>query len=139
VGSAWLLNACYGYVPSTQPPSSDAQVRVTLTDAGTAALVGAVGPSVELIDGRVISANADSIILGVTMTTSRRSIETDWRGERIAVPRSAVASVGVRRLARARTALAVAGGAALLIGGAIGFNIAGNPSGAGGRPGPNPQ
>lgn len=137
--AAWLLSACYGYVPVAQPPAAEAQVRVTLTDAGTATMVGAVGPSIELIDGRLVRADADSVVLGVTQTTSRRGVESDWRGERIAVPRSGVATVEARRLSRVRTALAVAGGVAVLVAGAVGFNRGVGSGGSGVRPLPTPQ
>jgi hypothetical protein len=49
-----------------------------------------------------------------------------------------VASVGVRRLARGRTAAAVAAGVAALVASAAGFNL-GQSAGAGGRQPPAPQ
>jgi hypothetical protein len=136
--AAWLLaSACYGYVPTPQP-RPDAPVRVELTDAGTVEMAGAVGPGMELVDGRLLSAGADSLVLAVTMTTSRRGAETDWRSERIAIraapwPRSACG--GSRAAARRRRSPPAS---PPWWPSAAGFNL-GQSAGAGGRQPPAPQ
>ena len=138
--AATVLGACYQYAP---PPSTqiapEASVRVVLTDAGAMALTSAVGPRVELIDGRLERADADSVVVRVTQTTNLRGVETDWTGERVAMARSSVASVRTRRLDRTRTALALAAGAGLLAATIIGFNTGQSAGGGGARPLPTPR
>ena len=134
-----VTGACYGYVPAPPSPRPDAPVRIELTDAGTVEVASAVGPGMEMIDGRLLRADADSVVVGVTLTTSRRGVETDWRGERIAVPRTAVSSLQVRRLSVVRTTVATVGGVAALVATAVGFDLGNRSPGASGRPAPQPQ
>jgi hypothetical protein len=114
-------------------------VRLTLTDAGAVALASQVGPRVEVIDGRVQRADADSIVVSVSQTVDRQGVEHDWAGERVALARTAVDAVGVRRLDRGRTALALAGAAALLVGTFVGFAQGEAGGGPGSRPLPSPR
>lgn len=140
VSFAAALGGCYQYVPvrATTPPEQ-AEARVELTDDGSTALTGLLGPGVELVDGRIQRADRDSVILLVSQTTVRGGREDSWRGERIAVPRSAVASLSVRRLSATRSAIAVVAGAAVLVAGAIGFRAGSPATRTGGNRLPPPQ
>ena len=53
--------------------------------------------------------------LGMIVTTMAGGGEQFWRGERVAIPREAIARVRGRELDRRRTALAVVGGIAAAI------------------------
>lgn len=101
-----VLSGCYEYTPTLNPVAgSGAPVQVTLTDAGSEAVANQVGPRVAAIEGLCTSATSDSLVLAVTQTTARGGVDTFWKGERVALPRSAVASFGVRRLSATRTAI----------------------------------
>lgn len=106
VSAAAVLSACYDYVrPPRDAPVPGSEVRVALTDAGSLAVAPSVGPRVETVDGRLTSVGADSVVLGATETTQYDGTESTWRGERVAVPRSAISSMSVRRLNGTKTAL----------------------------------
>lgn len=107
-----LLVGCYVYRPlGSAAPRPGSLVRASLTEAGSDELRAQVGPQVAAIDGRVVSAAsqpvmAEPLVLGVTQTTNHSGTEQDWKGERVAIPRSAIASLRERTLSRGRTALA---------------------------------
>ena len=139
-GCAALLGACYDYVPQVaQQPALGSEVRLTLTDLGSVAAASAVGPRVESIDGRIARISADSVVVAATQTTQRGGAENTWNGERVALPRSAVASIGVRRLSASRTALASAAGVAVVVGTIVGFHVGGSGNGSGISKLPTPQ
>lgn len=101
-----VLSACYEYTPTLNPVAgTGATVQVTLTDAGSEAVASQVGPRVAAIEGLCTGATADSLVLSVTQTTARGGVDTFWKGERVAVPRTAVGSFGVRRLSTTRTVI----------------------------------
>lgn len=123
---------CYEYAPTrAEGAAPGAEVRLTLTDAGSVDLASQLGPRVEAVDGlleRAAGAAGDTIVLRARRTVQRNGREADWQGERIVVPARAVASVRERRLSRSRTALA----AVAVVGGAIGAVILGRKGGYGG-------
>lgn len=120
-----LLGACYNYVPvGTLSPSSDARVRVSLTDMGTVQMASQVGPGIGSIEGRVLAADSDTVRLGVIQATTRTGITNLWSGETVAVPRSSAASIEQRRLSKRKTLLfagtTVVGMVAAVVAGASG-------------------
>jgi len=124
VAAVTVVSACYEYAPPPAvEPAPGTELRVTLTDAGSVAAASAVGPRVEQIDGRLARIDADTLVIAATQTTQRGGIENTWNGERVAVPRSAVASLGVRRVSASRTVLAAAAGVAIAVGTIAGFRI----------------
>jgi hypothetical protein len=115
VAAAALVTGCYDYIESpTGGFAPDAQVRAILTDAGSSQLGVILGPRVTSIDGRVERAGADSLVLRVSRVALFNGAESEWNGERVGVPMSAVGSVRERRLDRPRTVLAI-----LVVGGAV--------------------
>jgi hypothetical protein len=64
-----------------------------------------VGPSIATVDGRLVRDSADSYLLNVTQTARRDGTETEWRGERLVVPRSLVYAVSTRQFSGGRTLL----------------------------------
>lgn len=124
---------CYEYVPAPgggrgAAPRAGAEVRLELTDAGSAALASQIGPRVESLDGIFEGAGSDSVTVRARRTVMRGGRELDWNNERVAVPVGAVSSLRVRRLSPRRTALA----GAALAGGLAGAYILGNRGGFGG-------
>jgi hypothetical protein len=81
-------------------------VRLALTDSGAVGLAAQLGPATEEVSGRLVRDSAGAYVLSVLGTRRRGGIETDWRGEYVAVPRAFVARAEARRFSRRRTALA---------------------------------
>lgn len=134
------LSACYEYVrPSDSGPQPGTPVRVALTDAGSVAVASAVGPRVENIEGRLTMVSPDTVVLSATETTQFGGSESTWAGERVAVPRSAVASLTVRRLSTSRTVLMTAAGVAAVAALIIGFNVGSPGNGANVHQVPTPK
>jgi hypothetical protein len=112
-----LLVGCYTYRPVIQPSALDGDlVRLTLTDSGAVSLASQLGPATENVSGRVVQDTAGAYILAVTGTRRRGGLETDWRGEHVAVPWPLVAHLEQRRFSRRRTALAAVGMVAIALG-----------------------
>jgi hypothetical protein len=133
LAAAQGLSACYRYTPILATPAdAGTDVRLQLTDQGSLALGPAIGPQVETMDGRLVSIGDTSFVLSVQQTENRAGLETSWRGERVTVPRSSVARVERRELAKGRSwavgGLAVA--AVVAIGRAV--NLAGSGGSRGG-------
>lgn len=135
--AALLLAGCYGYVPAaTTAPEPGREVRVSLTDGGTAGLAAVVGPGVVALDGRVVASADSALTLALTGTTRRNGVEDPWRGERVVVRRDHVASLAERTFSRGRTAAAGAGFLAL---GTFLYKVLGDAiGGSGGRRGGGP-
>ncbi len=105
-----LLAGCYVYHPvaGSRPPATE-EVRLALTDAGTANLASQLGPSIVEVSGRLVADSADAYIVSVLGTRTRGGVEASWRGERVTVQRSLVAHLEERRFSRTRTVLAGVG------------------------------
>lgn len=135
-----VLGGCYEYAPTLNPvASATGPVQVTLTDAGSLAVAGQVGPRIAAIEGLCTSATPDSLVLSVTQTTARGGSDTFWKGERVAVPRSAVASFGVRRLNVTRTAIVSVVGVGAAVAAIASFSARGSTQNGTLRPLPGPQ
>ena len=132
VATATLLgSACYRYTPIESPtPSTGMPVRVRLTDEGAVKLGPLVGNRVEYVDGTVVASADTALTLSVTGTVDRLGTEVSWRGERVAVPRPAIAGFERRTLDKRRSYLAggIAAGIVAAVG--IGFNISGSGGGS---------
>jgi hypothetical protein len=123
--------ACYQYLPS-QPASVRVgeEVRLHLTNNGSAALQPLVGADVEAIDGRVVSRADTAYAVQVGGTTKRAGVTAIWNGEQIEVPVGAVASVDRRVLSKRKTflmsAMSIAGAALVAV---VISSVAGGGSG----------
>jgi O-acetyl-ADP-ribose deacetylase (regulator of RNase III) len=78
------------------------------------ALTPLVGPSVAVIEGRLDRDSAATYVVSVSQTTRRDGAETDWHGERVAVPHALVAQLATRKFSRTRTVAIGAIGTGLL-------------------------
>lgn len=129
--ATFIGNGCYRYTPIDSPMAGTGMpVRVRLTDEGAVKLGPLVGNRVEFVDGTIVAAADTAFTLSVTGTTDRVGTEVSWRGERVALPRPAIAGFERRTLDKRRSYLAggIAAGIVAAVG--IGFNI----SGGGGSP-----
>jgi len=134
-----VLCGCYESVPvqlnSVQPGT---KIRVTLTDAGADSLARYIGPGVERVDGKLINTTDDKLAVGVTSIAMKSGQDQYWKGETVAIPRAALATVQERRVNKPKSLLLggilVAALASLRLSGVVGGN--GNGTGSGGHGGP---
>lgn len=101
-GCFLLLGACYRYTPTTDAAAAGSDVRIHLTAAGAAGLTPVLGAGTTSVTGRVVSVTDSDVILLVS-ETGRGESRVSWGGERITLPRSALASAELRSLDRGRT------------------------------------
>ena len=102
-----ILASCYTYTPvATLEPAGRTPIRLTLTDSGAVSLASQLGPATEQISGRVVGDSASAYLVSVLGTTRRGGTESDWKGERVVVPRIFVARAEERRFSRTKTVLA---------------------------------
>lgn len=116
LGMALLAVAgCYTYEPVTlaPAPAPGTELRLSITDRGTLALRDYLGPNVETLNGRLLDADTGEVNLAVRSVVMFNGSEQFWTGDRVRIPRSAVARVELRRFSASRTgfltALSVAG------------------------------
>jgi hypothetical protein len=120
IAIAIASTGCYQYryagsVDAVEP-AAGRRVTLQLTDQGTADLAAQLGGGVSFIEGEIIGADADRLEVSVASTEDVRRITSDWKGERVNIPRHAVASVRERRFSAGATGLA----GALFVGGLAG-------------------
>jgi hypothetical protein len=97
-----LLAGCYRYTAVNEPPGAGADVRIRLTEAGAASLAPLLGAGTTSVSGRIITASDSTLLLAVS-ETGRGDARVAWAGERVTVPRLALASAEYRSLDRWRT------------------------------------
>jgi hypothetical protein len=132
------LAGCYVYGPlgSAHRASGD-RIRLTLTDSGTVSLASQLGPSTEEVSGRIVADSSGVYVISVLGTRRRGGVESDWEGERVAVPRLLVARAEQRRFSRPRSVLAGATFLVATLGARAAFWGSGGVFG-GGAPGGGP-
>jgi hypothetical protein len=117
-----LLGGCYTFAPvGGKPTVGGDRVRLTLTDSGAVALAPQLGPATEEVTGQILGESNGAYVLLVLGTRRRGNVETEWRGEQVAVPRVLVARAEARRFSRTRTALASVGLVAAVLGARAAF------------------
>jgi hypothetical protein len=102
--TAWSLMGCYTYVPVAgrgEPVTGDG--RVVLTDAGSAAMAGPLGPNVREIDGIILRATADSVVMTVAQTTTTSRERFTSTGVTVAIARPLVQDIRARTFSRKRS------------------------------------
>lgn len=101
-----LLCGCYVSVPINSPtPVSGTSVEVELTDDGSQSLAQYLGRNVTGVDGRLVSANDSSLALSVSQVSLRSGDSQFWKGEQVALPRNAIATIRQKRLSVWRSGL----------------------------------
>jgi hypothetical protein len=129
-----VLCGCYESVPveinRVQPGT---KVRVTLTDAGADSLARYLGPGVQTVDGKLINTDESKLALGVSSIAMKSGQDQYWKGETVAIPRYALATVQERRVNKPKSLLLggvlVAALASLRLSGVVGGNGSGNGTG----------
>jgi hypothetical protein len=137
-----LAGGCYNYQPVavTPAPQPGIYLEATLTDSGSRALAGYVGPEARKLRGRCLASDETGLRLSVTAVETNRGDERAWQGETVTLPFSFIATTQTRRLAKGRTGMLIGIGVASVIGIAAGFSLIGSADspGQGGGP-PNPH
>lgn len=87
-------------------PSAGTDVSVLLTDEGSVRMAPLIGPRIAAVEGRVLAPVDTAIELAVRAVVAHGGRTMTWSQERLAVPRSAIASVRTRTLDRKRTWIA---------------------------------
>jgi hypothetical protein len=112
-----IMPACYAYVPAKTTATPVATpVRVKLTNPGIVAMESALGQGVNELQGTVLRASTDSLVLNVeqTWTLARQTFTSS--GSVIAIPRQHIEETTIRVFSKKRTvitALAAVGGSIL--------------------------
>jgi hypothetical protein len=135
-----LLAACYSYQTEgpvdSAAPEAGARVVVSLTQQGAVGLASQLGPAIQSVEGNLLESDPGGLALAVWEVEDTRRVRSDWKGERVVIPRDAIAGVRRRRFSAGATGLL--GG--LLAGGVFAAYEAfkGTGSAAGSGPGNGP-
>jgi len=101
------LSGCYRYVPgSAADQAAGAEVRLELTPEGSQRLSSVIGADILSLTGRVVEASENELSMSVGRSMRRSGTEQSWTGERVSIPRDAIARTDRRTLDRKRTTLA---------------------------------
>lgn len=113
--SALLVSACYTYVPTSTAPQQASEVRLQLSQPGEFRLANLTANDVVLMDGEMIRAGADSVLISARWLQARSGYEFAGAGETVRVPRANVATIAQKRISLLKTA-ALAAGLVLTVG-----------------------
>lgn len=118
IGLIALTTGCYEYQSSDVGRVQPGQiVQVTLTPTGSAALAASIGPSATSLDGRVLARDDNDVTLALVQITRSVGQEQFLHDEPLSFSLSNIESWRVRTFDKSRTALAVGGILAAVIGG----------------------
>jgi hypothetical protein len=133
--TAIVLASCYEYrqIDLQNSLPNGMAVRVELSDAGTANVVPAIGPSAAFVEGTIQNADTGSVTLSLEVVRRKGQEEARWHGETLMLRRGDIRDIEERKTSRGRTAIAVAAvtsaGVALIVAVARATGlVSGNPS-----------
>lgn len=131
-----LTTGCYTYttVPSTEL-APERELRLTLTDAGSAELWRVLGPRAEAVHGHVTARDSSAFSVAVAQVVRSSGVEERWAGELVRLPQPAVARVQTRRFSTTRTLMMAGGLAAITFAVTRLFDSSEDITGPAGRPG----
>jgi hypothetical protein len=133
------LAGCYRLTPIEGAATTGQEVRLSLSDEGSARMAPMIGPRIAAIDGRILETADTAYTLAVTAVVGQGGRSMAWSNERLSVPRAAVSSVRTRTLDRKRSwivaGLGIVGAIALgdVFGLGSGFGGFLNPGDGGGK------
>ena len=132
------LTSCYSTIPVVSvAPSRGAELILDMTPQATERMGGFLGRGTVSARGRLLYWEPDTVVVSMLATEVAQGDEQLWRGERVAIPRDAVARITERRVNRGRTSLAILGAVTIIVTavGVISGGI-GRTSGGGTKPVP---
>lgn len=101
-----LLCGCYVTVPVNTPsPALGSNVVVQLTDDGSHSLAQYLGRHVTGVDGKLVSTSDSSLSLSVSQVSLSDGDDQFWKGEQVALPRNAIATIKQKKLSVWRSSL----------------------------------
>jgi hypothetical protein len=114
IGVLPVLAGCYSYTPiATLQPAPGTNLSLVLSDEGRMQSMRQVGPYAMRIEGELVQATSDDLVLAVSDVVDIRGTHSKWTGESVSLPRSFVSMTYQKQFSRSRTtilAAAVAGG-----------------------------
>jgi hypothetical protein len=128
LGSMCATGGCfrYNYVPLAEAPVGE-EVRVHLSREGHARLSASVGEALpnlpRIVDGSLVQANAQQLLISVRVATDSRVASAGLR-QRLAVPASDIQQLEVRQVDRKKVVL-IGVGAGLALGAIIAHYVRG--------------
>lgn len=131
-----LLCGCYVNVPLATAPEPGARVHVALTDQGSVNLAQYLGRGVASVDGRLLQSDDSVVSVSVSQVVTQSGDDQLWKGESVAIPREAIASLQGRKVSFWRSGLI--GGAVAVAALIVGSQAGGGSSGGGKKGGPPP-
>jgi len=119
IGFLPVLAGCYTYTPiATLQPVPGTNLSLVLSDEGRMQSMRQVGPYAMRIEGELLQATPDDLVLAVSDVVDIRGTHSKWTGESVSLPRSYVMMTYQKQFSRSRTTLlatAVAGGIIAII------------------------
>ena len=138
IGFLPVLAGCYTYTPiATLQPTPGTTLSLVLSDEGRMQSMRQVGPYAVRIEGELLQATPDDLVLAVSDVVDIRGTRSKWAGESVSLPRSYVMMTYNKQFSRSKTVLlatAVAAGIVAIIAGRNLLGIGGHGS----EGGPNP-
>lgn len=99
-----LQMGCYTFKPmQTSVPAMGTRIAVMLNDRGRFALGDRLGAAVDKVDGLLVEVDSAKVTLEVYRTTDLRGTTASWTGERVQVPKDAIAGYQERQFSKRRT------------------------------------
>ena len=128
------MAGCYTYTPiaTLQPaPPPGTNLSLVLSDEGRMQSYRQVGPYAMRIEGELLQATPDDLVLAVSDVVDIRGTRSKWMGESVSLPRSYVMMTYQKQFSRSKTALlatAIAGSIVAIIAsrGLLGFGGSGD-------------
>lgn len=127
------LSACYTYTEPTTAPERAAAVRLRLAEPSEFRLTNLTANDVVLVDGEMIRAGSDSVLVSARWLQARSGYEFAGMGETVRVPRSNLVTLEKKRISLLKT-VALAAGFVLTVGAAsVLLGGVGDGGGGGGK------
>lgn len=103
-----VISGCYTYAPM-QPSAPPGSVLVLgLNDQGRVSLGPSVGPSAQLIEGKLESSTDSAFVLSVNSVSYFNGGSNKWSGEPLTIGKTLVQDIKERQFSRSRTFITVA-------------------------------
>ena len=111
------------------------EVLVKLTDLGRVTMAAQLGPSVDVVEGRLVSRDANEVVVAASSISLLAGGHQVWTGERIRIKADQVALLSERKFSKGRTAIVSAAVLGVVVAVAKG-GLTGLLSGSDGKPAP---
>src|SRR5882762_12028580 len=101
IGFLPILAGCYTYLPvATLQPAPGTNLSLVLSDEGRMQSMRQVGPYALRIEGELLQATSDDLVLAVSDVVDIRGTHSKWTGESLSLPRSYVTMAYQKQFSR---------------------------------------